>query len=115
MQIIVTGGRDYTDWRAVNRVLDTLNPDRVIVGDCPTGVDKYVLQWVRKGKVDYMVYRAKWGRHGRAAGPIRNHKMVDDNAIITDLVIAFPGGNGTEDCKCYARNKGLIVLEVYNA
>lgn len=45
-----------------------------------------------------------WGRYGKAAGPIRNRKMLSLGA---DLVVAFPGGRGTEDMAERAEHAGV--------
>lgn len=52
---------------------------------------------------------ADWKKHGKAAGPIRNQEMLDSGI---DLVIAFPGGNGTADMVKRARQAGVEVVEV---
>jgi predicted Rossmann-fold nucleotide-binding protein len=53
-----------------------------------------------------LVMPAEWGRHGRAAGPIRNRELLEQaiaravahtspGSIASVLVVAFPGGAGT--------------------
>jgi len=56
-------------------------------------------------------YPADWDTHGKAAGPIRNQSMLDQNPGI-ELVIAFPGGKGTADMVARARKKGIPVVEI---
>ncbi len=56
------------------------------------------------------VYEADWHEHGRAAGPIRNARMIAEGR--PDLVIAFPGGRGTADMVSRARKAGIEVREV---
>ena len=36
-------------------------------------------------------FAAEWEKHGRAAGPIRNQRMLDDGR--PDLVVAFRAGH----------------------
>lgn len=112
MKIIVTGGRDYKDREKVFKVLNYLNPDFVRVGDCPTGVDAFVEEWLDdSGRFPmYRCYVAKWDAHGKAAGPLRNIEMIQDN--LDSIVIAFPGGKGTLNCMTEAKKRGLIVLKV---
>jgi hypothetical protein len=52
--------------------------------------------------------KADWHRHGRAAGPIRNQKMLDWGP---DLVVAFAGGDGTACMMRLARAAGVEVIE----
>lgn len=111
MKIVVTGGRDYTNREHLYRVLAALNPISIRVGDCPTGVDKFVWDWVEGKTTGIKVYEADWAKHGRAAGPIRNQQMIRENQD-ANLVIAFPGGNGTENCVRNAIKYGLVVLRV---
>lgn len=53
---------------------------------------------------------AEWDRHGRAAGPRRNGEMLRET--VPTLVVAFPGGSGTEDCVRQARAMEINVLFV---
>lgn len=104
-QVIFTGGRTYMNPRKVFRILNYLGVGLAIVGDCPTGLDKYVRELC-----DYKEYKADWETEGLAAGPIRNRKMLEENRDC--LVIAFPGGKGTKNCIKTARSLGMTVLQV---
>ena len=39
--------------------------------------------------------RLDWKKYGKKAGPLRNQQMLEEGK--PDLVVAFPGGNGTAD------------------
>lgn len=52
---------------------------------------------------------ADWKRHGRAAGPIRNQKMLEEKP---EMVVAFPGGKGTADMVKKAGQAGIEVFVV---
>ena len=54
-----------------------------------------------------VTYAADWKAHGRAAGPIRNQRMIDGGK--PDLVITFPGGRGTADMVRRAEKAGIEV------
>jgi hypothetical protein len=56
---------------------------------------------------------AEWDRLGRKAGPIRNHRMLDEGK--PDLVAAFPGGRGTSGMIALANKAGVEVTEVESA
>jgi hypothetical protein len=116
MKIIATGGRDFTDKTEVHRLLAMFNPDQLVVGDCPTGVDFYAREWGDRnvGHPLYThtkVYRANWADHGLSAGPIRNRRMTLENKDAA-LLLAFPGGTGTENCVKNAHVAGILVLRV---
>lgn len=52
---------------------------------------------------------AKWGEHGRRAGPLRNQAMVELGA---DVCVALPQGQspGTRHCAALADRAGIPVL-----
>jgi len=54
------------------------------------------------------VHPAHWGLYGKAAGPLRNQRMVDLGA---DICVAFPiaTSRGTYDCMKRARSAGIPV------
>lgn len=52
---------------------------------------------------------ADWSKYGKAAGPMRNQKMLDEYK--PDLVVALPGGRGTADMVSRARVAGVEVIE----
>ena len=107
--IIVCGGRDYADAAAVGRYLSRLSkPFRIIVGGC-RGADALAREWAERNGVACVVVSADWATHGRAAGPIRNRRMLEDFAPCA--VVAFPGGAGTRDMKRQARAAGVPVFE----
>lgn len=112
MRIIVCGGRDYRDRNALFHALDRLHAKRgigfLIVGGT-SGADYLAWQWADERNVPCGVYNADWKEHGRAAGPIRNQRMLDDGK--PDGVVAFPGGNGTADMIVRAKGAGLTVWE----
>ena len=116
MIVIVTGSRYHKDRAKVYARLDQLPPGVLIrVGDCPSGVDKFVDQWMDTrppGTVILEQHKADWNKYGPSAGPRRNGEMVRAGA---DLCIAFPTGTkrdeskGTWDCVDQARRAGIPV------
>lgn len=109
MRVVVCGGRDFDDKIAVDLALNELLYEvpvdtlRVIQGGA-SGADALVRQWCVKHEVEYINVPADWKTHGRAAGPIRNQKMLD--TYTPELCIAFPGGRGTTDMvkRCLVAN-----------
>lgn len=107
MVLLVTGGRSYANRQFVNEVLTKLKPTLVIHGDCPTGLDRLVKEECHKLGIPQDPHPADWTL-GLSGGPIRNSEMV---ALSPDLVVVFPGGKGTKDCKDKAVSAGLRILE----
>lgn len=117
MRLLVTGSRDLTDPAGRALVQNALTehgafPLILVVGDCPTGADRYARAWGRQLADDVEVYQADWAINGKAAGPLRNQAMVDGGA---DLCLAFwrqgAGNRGTQDCVRRARIAGIPVVE----
>lgn len=126
MKILVCGGRNYHNQQKVFEVLDQycLNnglciehedgnwlPANVIIihGDA-NGADQLADQWAVVNWVPIEVYPADWEHQGKKAGILRNIDMLELGQ--PDLVIAFPGGVGTQHMKTIARKKGVRVWEI---
>ncbi len=86
-----------------------LGPFKLITGGAP-GADSHAHRWGQLKCFVQKVYHADWRKHGRAAGPLRNEKMLACETV--DLVIAFPGGKGTADMVSRAKDHGILVREI---
>jgi hypothetical protein len=110
MRVLVCGGRDFSDCGLVWNILDDLAKievvDCVIEGDA-RGADRIAGAWAKRRRVDLRLFPADWIKYGKAAGPIRNQKMLDVGK--PTLVIAFPGGVGTADMVHRAKAAGVPV------
>lgn len=125
MKIIVCGGRDFTDHVFLFETLDALHKERpitlVIEGGQRTrtasqghqivgGADYWGMRWAKRCNIPFVTVRAEWKIHGNAAGPIRNQQMLNDHK--PDVVVAFPGGDGTADMVHKAKKYNTEVIEV---
>lgn len=110
MRVLVCGGRDFLNWRLVEYTLDSLTDVSCIIEGGATGADKYAAHWAGLCGIPVETYRADWNTQGKAAGPIRNKRMLDEGK--PDLVVAFPGGRGTANMVAQARKAGVKVVEV---
>lgn len=112
MRVLVCGGRDYSNSRLVQETLWDLDQTKgitaIIQGGC-RGVDRIARDWCDKD-TKCITVPALWHEHGKAAGPIRNQRMIDD--FKPDLVVAFPGGRGTADMVRRAEIAGIPVMRV---
>lgn len=115
MRVLVCGGRDFGFTRSDRKVaLDILRGllepgDEVIHGDAP-GADRLAREAAIVLGLAHRGYPADWALHGKAAGPIRNRKMLD--AERPEMVLAFPGGSGTADMRRQAKAAGVPVAAV---
>lgn len=107
--VLVCGGRNYTDAWTVWDELGKLNPNYVIHGGA-RGADSLAGAWAFERSIPVRVFEAEWGKHGKAAGALRNQRMLDEGR--PDAVLAFPGGRGTADMVRRARKAGIRVIEV---
>ena len=110
MRMLVCGGRDYRDQDCVTDSLERLRRSGLISllihGDA-SGADRLASQWARDVGLDQVSYPANWKAHGRAAGPMRNRRMLHHGR--PQALIAFPGGRGTADMVHLAQQAGLPI------
>ena len=111
--IVISGGRDRelldSEYLLLGLLLGWYGGP-VLVGDCPTGVDKCVRNHVHPAKVG--VFEADWDKYGPWAGPTRNTQMLKTPGV--NLLVAFPGAGesrGTRNCISQARGLGIPVAE----
>lgn len=134
IRVLVTGGRDYTDRDTVARVLAHLQdlyihgvePEDIVLvhGDCKRyledgsiDLDRSADQLAAQEAADLgwqtEPHEAKWDLYGpKAAGPIRNKEMV---ALGANYCIAFPGNEGTKNCRRLAKAAGIPVIDIPEA
>ena len=80
---LVAGSRTITDEGFVFEALDNAYNaphmriiTEVIQGKAP-GVDRLAARWAKRNGLPWIDYGAQWELHGKAAGFIRNQRMVD--------------------------------------
>jgi predicted Rossmann-fold nucleotide-binding protein len=110
VRVIVCGGRSYNEPETVYEALDGLHREycisAIIEGGAP-GADEWARIWARVHGVKLVTVPANWAELGKAAGPIRNQRMID--AFAPDIVVSFPGGKGTADMIRRAEQAGITV------
>lgn len=111
MKAIVCGGRNQADedrvWRGLTYFTETFGPLASIAHGGATGVDTFAGEWAKRSGVRVSVYPARWRAEGKAAGPRRNQRMLDE--FKPDVVIAFAGGRGTADMVRRAEAEGVRI------
>jgi UDP-N-acetylmuramoylalanine-D-glutamate ligase len=120
MKMLICGGRDFDDWGLFtasmidifNQNSTAANPiDHIIAGGA-RGADTFARRLAKGWDLTFTEYPAKWDEFGKSAGYIRNRQMLDEGQ--PDLVVAFPGGKGTEMMVKIAQEAGVKVIEVRN-
>ena len=127
MKILVCGGRDYKDKDAMFRTLynlcdlcycwgvphedgNNLPTNIKIISGMARGADQLAIDWAIVNWTQFKGYPADWKTNGKAAGPIRNQQMLDEEK--PHLIVAFPGGRGTADMVNRAKAQGYNVMEI---
>lgn len=110
MRVLVCGGRHFSNvafiWAALDRLHGEHRFTAMIQGGA-MGSDFHANEWAKtKPEIERHVCRADWRSYGRAAGPVRNARMLEWKP---DLVVAFPGGRGTADMVAQATAAGVPV------
>ena len=128
LKVLICGGRnlDHSSvWNALERncldmIADKLDLEMLpkvvhVIHGGARGADDAAGSWAKSEGAKVTVYKANWHRHGKSAGPIRNQRMIDEGR--PDVVVALPGGRGTQDMVNRATNSGIPVVElsVYNS
>lgn len=113
MRVLVFGGRDWNKRKTTYAALDQLDKEyafTTVIDGMAAGADELAFDWALIRGVKTERYAADWDTYGRAAGPIRNQKMIDTG--LPDIAVAFPGGNGTADMTKRCENAGILVKKV---
>ena len=118
MKVLVCGGRNYGlrdpktrvfMFRTLSALHERHRFTAVIEGGAP-GADASAATFAKMNEIPVMTFKADWNNFGRAAGPIRNRRMLVEGK--PELVIAFPGGKGTADMMFWAKEAGVKVIDV---
>ena len=113
LRVLVCGGRNFNGASLVNSLLGVIHARSgiaAIVQGGASGADELARWFAERKGIPCETFPADWEVHGRAAGPIRNQRMIDEGK--PDLVVAFPGGRGTEDMIRRAEKAGIPVERV---
>lgn len=91
----------------VNRVLQETMPRCVVQGGAK-GADALAKAWAVTCGVPMIEVPANWGFYDLGAGTLRNGWMLE--FVKVELVIAFPGGRGTDNMVSLAKRQGGIDI-----
>lgn len=111
---LICGGRDFADQAMFDGAMGDLIrlkgcPDRIVHG-AAKGADSMAAAWSERMAIECFPIPADWKAFGKAAGVMRNQAMIDYHR--PELVVAFPGGKGTDDMVARARRHGIDVAEI---
>lgn len=110
MRVLVCGDRHWDDLELLQRELLVHAPTLVIHGGA-RGADSLAGVVAHRLKLPFLEFKAEWAKYGRAAGPLRNQRMLDEGK--PDLVLAFHDdldqSKGTKNMIQLAKRAGVSV------
>jgi len=108
MIIGVSGTRSFEDYNKFSEIMDDFKDVDSIVSGGARGTDTMAERYAKENNIDFSEYLPEWGRYGRAAGPIRNEKIVE----ASDLIVAFHNGisRGTQSTIDIANKTGTKIM-----
>ena len=113
-RVIVCGCRDFDDkvfcFSQRDSILSGYSDPEIVSGHAD-GADQYGEEYANAQGLKLSIFPAEWSRFGRAAGPIRNRKMLEYALEETPLIIAFWNGKsrGTKNMIMQAQKAGAEV------
>ncbi len=127
VSVLVCGGRDYANEKAVFTMLDATHKARgvaVVIHGAASGADSLAAKWADERHVPADPHPAQWDdlshpdalirtrrdgkKYDARAGFRRNQEMAD---LHPSIVLAFPGGNGTVDMVRRASKVGALIVQ----
>lgn len=107
MKVAIIGSRLFSNLGRVAAFVQSLPLDTVVVSGGASGVDCAAFVEANRRGLKIEEHKPDWRRHGRAAGFIRNHAIVN----AADEVVAFWDGRskGTRHSINLAREAGKKV------
>lgn len=131
-RILVCGGRNFSrvdgskpetieEYKWVFKTLEKhvvydkeeMLPVSVIISGKAKGVDTTAIDFAVVNWLEFEEHPADWEKFGKKAGYIRNRQMLIEGR--PDVVIAFPGGRGTDMMVSIAKEANIPVLDYRNA
>lgn len=119
LRVLVCGDRHWYDRVFIFNALDKVHRKEgisLIIEGGAKGADHDGQLWALSREVQYVTVSAEWDKYGRAAGPHRNQKMVDEWK--PDLVLAFHDdlahSKGTADMIQRATKAGIEVRQFHH-
>lgn len=117
MRILVCGPRDWTDEEYVYDVLDCLALPKitVLISGVADGVDAISCEWANSRGIRVYPVVARWRKHGKSAGPIRNSQLLKEGKPDLGFAFRYAGESitpGTADMIKQMRRAGVTVRVV---
>ena len=119
MKIGIIGSRTLTENEANYKILrDFLNecaPDYFLIEEIISGgakgADSLAERWAHENNISCQIFKPDWNKHGKKAGLLRNHDIVNNS----NMIIAFWDGksHGTKYSLNLAKEQKKVTLIYY--
>lgn len=109
----IVGSRHFTDYQMFQAIMEKFCNNLVInkiVSGGARGADALARKYAFDHHIPLTEHIARWDKHGKAAGPIRNALIIEDCDVL--LALVAPDSKGTLDSIAKAEKKGIQVLRV---
>lgn len=110
MKVLICGDREWSDEKSIRKRIEKIPKGSTIIHGAARGADSIAGNIAEELGFKVISVKADWKKYYRAAGPIRNRKMLD---MKPDLVIAFHSNieesKGTKDCVTEAKRRNIDV------
>ena len=111
--VLVCGGRKYKDRNNLFKILDELSDsigEFIVLHGAAEGADSLAERYAKDREYAYIGVPAKWNKLGPfKAGNYRNRRMA--YVFTPDIVVAFPGGTGTDDMVELADQNKIKIMD----
>ncbi|MEW6505502.1 MAG: DUF2493 domain-containing protein [Chloroflexota bacterium] len=113
MKVIIAGSRWIADIALIMEAIDQSGYviDEIVSGGAK-GPDTLAIQTAQRQGIRCRVFPADWGKHGRAAGPIRNRQMAEYADALIAIWDGVSKGTGHMIALMEARDKAVFVYRV---
>lgn len=119
MKVLICGDRNFTDYPRIFNFVKQLKqrcPNIKLIEGGQKGADTLAKKAAEELEIPCKELKADWKNLGKAAGHIRNKRMLDEEN--PDLVVAFHDNieksKGTKNMINQAKKKGIEFLHVIN-
>lgn len=97
-RVLIYGSRTWTDPEPIRAYVTALAVDAVVITGGAQGADWIAWESARDLGLKQQVFPAMWATDGKAAGPIRNQRMIDEGKPTRAHGFRMPGNSpGTDD------------------
>ncbi len=111
VRILICGSRDWSNADVIRQRLNKIKCNVIVIHGGCRGADKLAGEIAQSMGMKVEVYIPDWKSYGKAAGPLRNQRMLDEGK--PTIVIAFHNdiinSKGTADMVNRAKNLGMTV------